>query len=191
MKFIFNEEQEHSFQQFYHYKNCYLYGPVAQLGAHLPCLIDLQGILFMNTKYLGNLTELQCITRFYELGYPVSIPYGDSEKYDMIVDINGQLYRLQCKHANPHMNDDGLVDYLTIKTTWQSGYTKNSQYKRNQYSKEDCDYFVTHYEGKNYLIPVEQCSNEKNLRIVKPKNGQVKGITFLKDCVDEEVLKTL
>ena len=34
-----------------------------------------------------------------------SIPYGDSEKYDMIVDINGQLYRLQCKHANPHMND--------------------------------------------------------------------------------------
>lgn len=145
----------------------------------------------MSTKYLGNLTELQCITRFYELGYPVFIPYGDSEKYDMIVDINGRLYRLQCKHANPHMNDDGLIDYLTIKTTWQSGYTKNSQYKRNQYSKEDCDYFVTHYEGKNYLIPVEQCPNEKNLRIVKPKNGQVKGITFLKDCVDEEVLKTL
>ena len=62
-------------------------GVIAQLGEHLPCLIDLQGINAMNTKYLGNLTELQCITRFYELGYPVSIPYGDSEKYDMIIDI--------------------------------------------------------------------------------------------------------
>ena len=98
----------------------------------------------MSTKYLGNLTELQCITRFYELGYPVSIPYGDSEKYDFIIDVNGNLYRLQCKHAKPHTNEDGIVDYITIKTTWQSGYTKNSSYKRNQYTKEDRDYFVTH-----------------------------------------------
>lgn len=163
------------------------------MGERLPCLIDLQDKDNMNisTKYLGNLTELQCITRFYELGYPVSIPYGDSEKYDMIIDINGQLYRLQCKHANPHLNEENIVDYLTIRTTWQSGYTKGSSFKRNKYSKEDCDYFVTHYEGKNYLIPVEQCSNEKTLRILAPKNGQIKGITFLKDCVDEEVLKIL
>jgi hypothetical protein len=145
----------------------------------------------MNTKYLGNLTELQCITRFYELGYAVSIPYGDSEKYDMILDIKGRLYRLQCKHANLHTNEDGIVSYLSITTTWQSGYTKNSQYKRNKYSKEDCDYFVTHYEGKNYLIPVEQCSNEKTLRIIPPKNGRTKGVTFLKDCLDEEVIKIL
>ena len=145
----------------------------------------------INTKYLGNLTELQCITRFYELGYPVSIPYGDSEKYDMILDVNGRLYRLQCKHANLHINESGLHDYLSIKTTWESGYTRYTTAKRNQYTKQDCDYFVTHYEGKNYLVPVEQCSNEKNLRILTPKNGQTKGITFLKDCVDEEVLKTL
>ena len=145
----------------------------------------------MNTKYLGNLTELQCITRFYEMGYPVSIPYGDSEKYDMIVDVRGTLYRLQCKNANCHFNEKEEVEYLTIKTSWQSGYTKNSPSQRHQYTEEDCDYFVTHYEGKNYLIPVGQCSNEKTLRIVPPKNGQVKGITFLKDCVDEEVLKNL
>ena len=145
----------------------------------------------INTKYLGNLTELQCITRFYELGYPVSIPYGDSEKYDMILDVNSKLQRLQCKHANPHKNEENIIDYITIRTTWSSGYTRNRQYARNKYSKEDCDYFVTHYEGKNYLIPVEQCSNEKNLRIIPPKNGQIKGINFLKDFVDEEVLKIL
>lgn len=144
-----------------------------------------------NTKYLGNLTELQCITRFYELGYSVSIPYGDSEKYDMVLDVRGKLYRLQCKHATPRMNEEGTITHLTIRTVWQSGYTKHSQYKRNQYTKDDCDYFVTHYQGKNYLIPVEQCSNEKSLRIVPPKNGQIKNINFLEDFVDEEVLLTL
>lgn len=144
-----------------------------------------------STKYLGNLTELQCITRFYELGCPVSVPYGDSEKYDFIIDVKGKLYKLQCKHANPHLDENGEVSYLTIKTTWQSGYTKNSPYKRNQYTKEDCDYFVTYWNGKNYLVPVEQCSNEKTLRIMKPKNGQTKGINFLKDFADEEVLLTL
>ena len=145
----------------------------------------------MNTKYVGNLTELQCITRFYELGYPVSIPYGDSEKYDMILDINGKLYRLQCKHAKPFINEDNIVEYLEIKTTWQSGYTKNSSYKSNQYTEEDCDYFVTHYQGKNYLIPVNQCSNKKILRIIPPKNGQIKGINFLNNFEDEEVIKSL
>lgn len=145
----------------------------------------------MNTKQLGNLTELQCITRFYELGYSVSVPYGDSEKYDMILDVNGRLYRLQCKHANVHKTDEGIVDYLRIKTTWQSGYTKHSSYIRNKYTKEDCDFFVTHFEGKNYLVPVEQCSNEKTLRIVPPKNGHIKGVNFLKDFVDKEVIKTL
>lgn len=145
----------------------------------------------MNSKQLGNLTELQCITRFYELGFSVSVPYGDSEKYDMILDVNGKLYRLQCKHANLHFTEANELDYITIKTTWQSGYTKNSKYKQNQYSSKDCDYFVTHYEGKNYLIPVNECSNSKTLRVLPPKNGQTSNINFLKNFVDEEVLKVL
>lgn len=140
----------------------------------------------MDTKNIGNLTELQCIARFYELGYSVSIPYGDSEKYDFIVDVNGNLYKLQCKHANVHMDND-VVDYISIKTCWQSGYTKKSSYKRNRYTKEQCDYFVTYYEGKNYLIPVEECSNEKRLRLIPPKNGQTKDINFLENFVDEKV----
>ncbi len=145
----------------------------------------------ITTKNIGNLTELQCITRLYELGCPVSIPYGDSEKYDFIIDVNGHLYRLQCKHANPQMNENGEVDRIEIHTTWTTGYTRNSPATRHKYSKEDCDYFVTFYEGKTYLIPVDECSTLKTLRISPPKNGQKKGISFLENYVDEEVLKSL
>lgn len=145
----------------------------------------------MDSKQIGNLTELQCITRFYELGYSVSVPYGDSEKYDFILDVNGKLYRLQCKHATESYTEDGQLDCLTIKTSWQSGYTKGKNWKENKYSPEDIDFFVTHFQGKNYLIDVNECSMKKVLRVLPPKNNQVKGINFLNLFVDEEVLKTL
>ena len=144
----------------------------------------------MDSKRIGNLTELQCITRFYELGYSVSVPYGDSEKYDMILDCNGKLLKLQCKHAKEFYDGEEL-SYLKMKTAWQSGYTKNSAYHTNKYTEDEIDYFVTFFQGKNYLIPVNECSTEKVLRILPPKNGQTKGVSFLVNYVDEEVLNTL
>jgi hypothetical protein len=144
----------------------------------------------MDTKQIGNLTELQCLTRFYELGYSVSIPYGDSEKYDMILDTGKNLYRIQVKHGNVKMNSEEQDESLIIKTRWQSGYTKNSSYKDHKYSKNEIDFFATHYQGKNYLIPVEECSLEKTLRILPPKVKQPT-IRYLKDYLDEEVLKDL
>ena len=145
----------------------------------------------MDSKQIGNLTELQCITRFYELGYSISIPYGDSEKYDFILDVNGKLYKLQCKHASETYTDDGQLDYLTIRTTWQSGYSKGQKWKANKYTSDDIDFFVTHFQGKNYLIDVNECSTQKILRVLPPKNNQTKGINFLHLFLDEEVLKTL
>ena len=41
------------------------------------------------TQSKGNLVELQCISKFIELGYECSIPYGNSAKYDFIADVNG------------------------------------------------------------------------------------------------------
>ncbi len=145
----------------------------------------------IDTKKIGNLTELQCITRFYELNCVVSTPYGDSEKYDFILDVNNKLYKIQCKHGQVHYTDDGQPDYITVRTHWSSGYTRNSPAVRNKYTKEEIDFFVTHYEGKNYLIKVEECSYEKTLRILPPKNNQTKGINFLHMFEDKEILKTL
>lgn len=145
----------------------------------------------MDSKQIGNLTELQCITRFYELGFTVSVPYGDSEKYDFILDVNGNLYRLQVKHANLHFNSNRQIDFITLDTTWQSGYTKGKNWKYHKYTENEIDYFVTHYDGKNYLIPVAECSTMKTLRILKPKNNQKQNIHYLKDYIDEEVLRKL
>lgn len=143
----------------------------------------------MNTKQVGNLTELQCAARLYELGCAVSIPFGNSEKYDLIIDINDKLYKVQCKHSSEYFNDNGELEYIKFKTTWQS-HNKNSwtQYK---YQENEIDFFATFYNGECYLIPQSECSTEKRLRLKPPKNKQTKGVSFLSDYNAVERIKTL
>ena len=50
-----------------------------------------------NTLKVGMITELECIKAFIDLGYHCSIPYGDCARYDVVVDIDNTLYRIQCK----------------------------------------------------------------------------------------------
>ena len=101
----------------------------------------------MNSKEIGNLTELQCMTGLYEIGCNISIPYGNSQKYDLIVDYNNKLYKVQIKHANNH-NDE----YLTFKTNWQGHNMKG--YIAVPYTDSDIDFFATWYKGETYLIPI-------------------------------------
>lgn len=50
----------------------------------------------MNTKLQGNIGIGQAIAYFTSLGYIVSLPLNDSQKYDLIID-NGKLLRVQVK----------------------------------------------------------------------------------------------
>lgn len=52
-------------------------------------------------------------------------------------------------------------------------------------------FFATFYNGECYLVPQSECSNQKILRIKKPKNNQTKGINFLINYKAEEMLKNL
>ena len=140
----------------------------------------------LDTKQKGNLTELQCITSFYELGYSISIPYGENNRYDFIADVGGKLLKIQCKTSR--LIDDnkssGAIEFNTSSTRI------NSQGNiRTRYDKEQIDYFATYYNGKCYLVPVEECGvYSKKIRFVPPKSGQKIGITFAHDYELEKVL---
>ena len=144
----------------------------------------------INTKILGNTTEMECMLECMKLGIQVSIPFGEDSRYDFIMDYNGKLYRIQCKHCSEVLDESSQVVAVKFKTVRQSG-SNASIHTRTKYTKDEIDYFSTSYCGKCYLVPVEQCSNEKNLRIIPPKNGQTKGISFLENYELSEVLKTL
>lgn len=125
----------------------------------------------MDKKQIGNLTELQCLTAFVSLGYNVSIPYGDNAKYDFIADIQGQLIRVQVKTASEKTEG-------SIKFSCRSTHVNCQGVKNERYTDKDIDYFSTYWNNQCYLIPVNECSTDKTLRFIPPKNGQTVGISF-------------
>ncbi|WP_266075151.1 group I intron-associated PD-(D/E)XK endonuclease [Haladaptatus caseinilyticus] len=51
----------------------------------------------MNTKGKGGETEAEIIHTFISRGYSISVPFGDNDKYDIIVDSGQNICRVQCK----------------------------------------------------------------------------------------------
>ena len=106
---------------------------------------------------------------FIKLGYTCSVPFGNSAKYDFIVDVNGELLRIQCKSS--HYVDD-TKDAFYIDTSTSTVNTK--EIKRYLYTNKDIDYFATSFENEVYVISIEECSGTtKTLRINPPKNGKL------------------
>ena len=58
-----------------------------------------ENIVRINSKTRGDETEITIIHDLITAGYGVAIPFGDNDPYDIIVDNDGELYRVQCKTA--------------------------------------------------------------------------------------------
>lgn len=137
----------------------------------------------MNSKQKGNITELECMLAFIKQGYNVLSPYGDCERYDFVVDANGKFIRIQSKTSSS--DDNGA----SFKFSGRSCNRKEGKIIHHHYTNEEIDYFSTMFNGKCYLIPVEECGSDKRLRILPTKNGQVRGISWAKDYELEEVIR--
>lgn len=139
----------------------------------------------LNSKQIGNITEVESMLSFLKLGYNVLQPYGDCEKYDFVADINGNFYKIQCKTASPTNNGE------TIKINCRSSHRVNGKCVNERYTSNDIDFFCTTWEGKCYLIPQIECTVSKQLRFNKPYNNQIIGISYAEDYEIEKVIKTL
>lgn len=128
----------------------------------------------LTSKQKGNLTELKCISAFYELGYQCSIPYGENSRYDFIADINGKLIRVQCKTS--HEIDLGVIEF-----SCRSCRSNTQSNLRRRYTVDEVDYFCTYWNNICYLVPINECSVSKKLRFIPPKNNQKVGISYAKD----------
>lgn len=140
----------------------------------------------MNSKQIGNITELECMLAFIKLGYNVLTPYGDCERYDFVVDINGKFYKIQSKTSRS--DDNGA----SFDFNCSSCNRKDGKIVHHSYTKEEIDFFVTSYNNQVYLIPVEDCGNRnKKMRLLPTKNNQTKGVTWAKNYILEENVKKL
>lgn len=138
----------------------------------------------LSTQYKGTITELNVASYLLSLGFNVSQPFTQDSKYDLIVDVNNHLIRLQVKTAR--INDQ--TQRLSIKFNCRSTTNNVRECKQRYYSTDDIDYFATFWDQKVFLVPVNECSATKTLWIDKPNNPKS---AYAYDYLAEEVLKAI
>lgn len=121
-----------------------------------------------NTKDQGNIGLGMAIQYFSSIHSTVSIPLNDSQDYDLIVDINGVLKRIQVKTCN----------YVTKRGNWGVNLKVNGgSSKTNRIMKRNNDIiydllFVVCGDGSKFLIPKEKITQRNFLTITKTSHLQ-------------------
>lgn len=142
------------------------------------------------THQKGLFTELCCLQDFNNLGLQCLTPVGDSSKYDVVVDINGKFYRIQCKTAHWSTDTSNEKVAFEINTNCQTTNTKKTI--RYKYNSEQIDYFYTNFNGQGYLVSIDEATGLRfRWRYEYPSTGQKKGIHIADNYKIEEVIKTL
>jgi hypothetical protein len=108
-----------------------------------------------NTKLTGERSEAAFLNRAADLGFGVAKPWGDSLRYDFILDNGSRLWRVQVKCTEALR----AQAYETRAT-----YTTGSG--RAVYTRADIDFIAAHVVPLDiwYILPVEVCTPAPMLR---------------------------
>ena len=132
----------------------------------------------LNTVSLGDLGESYAIMKFTQTQAIVSKPLTNNARYDLIIEKNSKLYRVQVKTTNAIK--DGKMEFAT-KTT---NYSKGS-WKSKAYTHDEVDLFFLYCAENNWCglyIPTEQeIPQTLTIRLDPPKNNQKIGIRLAND----------
>jgi PD-(D/E)XK endonuclease len=111
------------------------------------------------TKRRGEVSELAFFYKAASLGFGVAKPWGDSERYDFILDSGHRLWRVQVKSGCHHHNR-----YYDLHAS-----CGNAQ--KTMYTSAEIDIFVAYLVPIDlwYIIPVEKI--KKKIMLLFPYGG--------------------
>ena len=72
----------------------------------------LTGKVKNNTARKGEITETIVLAKLVELGYQCLLPFGHDSRYDIAIDDDGKLIRIQCKTAR-YLEERGCIEFNT------------------------------------------------------------------------------
>ena len=93
----------------------------------------------------------------------VSIPYGNSARYDCLLDTGKEILRIQIKSLNQRDNDMIIVPMANSRMCANGSVNKI-------YTKDDVDYIAIYFNGWIYLFSPELAKKSLTIRINKPAN---------------------
>jgi hypothetical protein len=138
----------------------------------------------MNTKNIGELSNISIIRELIKRGIKVSLPIGDNYRYDLLMDMNNKIYRVQCKTGKLYK---GSIVFNTCST-----YILKGNRIKKHYNGE-IEFFAVYFPDNEKVYLVKESNAPKssgNLRLIPPKIRQ-KQIKMAENYELDTVLKTL
>jgi hypothetical protein len=108
----------------------------------------------------GDIGEARAIYEYTRLGYGVSRTVFDSMKYDLIIDIDGQLYRVQVKTTS-YKSNYGVYQVALSTSGGNQSFNKSRP-------RQDSDYdilFVMADNGDCWSVPVSEFEARNTLNM--------------------------
>lgn len=128
----------------------------------------------MNTWQKGELAVLKIMQRCAEKNIIVSKPTTDNSRYDLILDINGKLQRVQVKYA-------GISNGIATCSLVKKSSSKSAKYRT--YTSKEIDLVLAYIPEKDVicLFTSNEFENKTtiSIRLEKTKNNQIKDCNFL------------
>ena len=130
----------------------------------------------MDTKLKADIAESTVVTELLKRGFRVLNPVGDRLPYDLALDLNGKLLRIQVKSAwcNPKTKSYG-IDVRRTKTNRRNMV-------RDRYKKDDFDFAILYIDSLHvfYVMPFSAFAGysstitliETDKRQRKPKSAE-------------------
>jgi hypothetical protein len=135
----------------------------------------------------GAAAEAAISAAVIELGLTVLRPLCEGRRYDLVIDLEPDLVRVQCKLAK-HLPGT-LAICLTTNRCTPGGYV------RTNYSPTEIDAIAAYAPALRscFLIPIAEASGrrEMRLRLDRPRNNQAQGIRWACDYELKSVLPRL
>jgi PD-(D/E)XK nuclease superfamily protein len=115
-------------------------------------------------KRRGEAAEAAFLARATHLGFSVLIPWGDSNRYDSVVELDRGFLRVQVKSATLYAENR-----YRVKTTGANG---------DVYTSKEIDLFVGYIVPENiwYIIPIQAIGQRKGIRFYPHTRRQSRAI---------------
>lgn len=114
----------------------------------------------MNSRRKGSIAVAEAIAYFINKGLTVLVPIADCDKYDLGIDLEGKINRVQCKYSN-YKEPSGafIVDLTTF-----GGYREKTYHTK--YKDGDFDLLFIYCGNRDkYLIPAEKILGKSHISI--------------------------
>jgi hypothetical protein len=123
---------------------------------------------------VGTRTEGAIIGELVRRGYQVVVPFGQNQRYDLVLDLGSSFLRVQCKTGRLR---NGCIEFKAHSVRVNTRRTFIRDYNG------EVELFMVHCPetGGIYAIPVDEARTHGTLRIDPTANGQSKRVRWARD----------